>query len=749
MKKTIISIFFILLIPSIIFAANLLDRDEDTAPTSDDMMYCVDDPGGTPTDKKCTVGNVAKGMTSTNLIDTADILYEDELNSVAELETQVSGDFIQQGELLDQDAMDDDSATKPASQQSIKAYVDAQTVTSLTDLSDVNSATDTSGNILVADGSGFESVSISGDVTIDATGAVTIQTGAVGTDEIATDGVDSDEIATDAVGIDEISFIGSSTATVGRILASDGTDFESVVVSGDVTLDSTGKATVNLEYASGSTYKTLDDYWDIFQGNALISGGVVSFDGNTKVDVTGGTAIAKKTDASLEETTFFDFPSTQDLSVTADMNNYIYADYNGGTPQVVITTAATNFWDLDRAFLAQVWYESDNGGTQHIQQLTSQITDYPTKNIRKQFELAGTGVEHVSGQAIGSSGLKVTLTAGVAYSGMHRETTPAFNTGTTDTFKYWEETGGVWGGTSGETDINNTEYNDGTDTQTLANTTKYGTRWVYLDNSSDNMQIILGLESGSLQDALDAQPPSDVPDFITGFCYLVGKIIVKKSAASVSTFSPFTTKFSGSLVQNHDDLGNIQGGTSEEYYHFTATEHTTLEAFAANAALTGLNDVSSATATGGRILVADGTDFESVAISGDITMDSTGVTRSTKALNIPIIKPNDITNKDSVLVWRNILRTFDITRIHAASTEDDSEAELFVVGGDTDGSINWDDFITIEPLYMNEDNIGGVNWYTTNVTTNINWSEIYLEDTIGINWTSGTPNEAKFLLEMK
>jgi len=50
------------------YAASLLDRAADTAPTADDMMYCVNDPAGTPTDKKCTVGNVAKGMTATNMI---------------------------------------------------------------------------------------------------------------------------------------------------------------------------------------------------------------------------------------------------------------------------------------------------------------------------------------------------------------------------------------------------------------------------------------------------------------------------------------------------------------------------------------------------------------------------------------------------------------------------------------------------------------------------------------------------------
>ncbi|MFC1510591.1 beta strand repeat-containing protein [Candidatus Omnitrophota bacterium] len=50
--------------------------------------------------------------------------------------------------------------------------------------------------------------------------------------------------------------------------------------------------------------------------------------------------------------------------------------------------------------------------------------------------------------------------------------------------------------------------------------------------------------------------------------------------------------------------------------------------------LTGLTDVSTATATAGRLLVSDGTDFESMAVSGDASMDGAG------ALDISAITGN-------------------------------------------------------------------------------------------------------------
>ena len=71
-------------------------------------------------------------------------------------------------------------------------------VTALVDLSDVASSTATAGRLLVADGNQFGSVALGGDATLGSTGTLTI--------------------ASDAVGTAEVDFVKSSTATAGRIL---------------------------------------------------------------------------------------------------------------------------------------------------------------------------------------------------------------------------------------------------------------------------------------------------------------------------------------------------------------------------------------------------------------------------------------------------------------------------------------------------------------------------------------------------
>ena len=64
---------------------------------------------------------------------------------------------------------------------------------------DLKMATNTSGHILVADGTSYNPVAVSGDVTISNTGAITIAAGAVENSMLADDAVGADELASNAV----------------------------------------------------------------------------------------------------------------------------------------------------------------------------------------------------------------------------------------------------------------------------------------------------------------------------------------------------------------------------------------------------------------------------------------------------------------------------------------------------------------------------------------------------------------------
>jgi len=69
MKKLYLTIAIILLCLSNAYAKDVLDFTSDTTPTSDDILYVINDPTGSPGDRKVTVGNLAKGMSLLYLSD--------------------------------------------------------------------------------------------------------------------------------------------------------------------------------------------------------------------------------------------------------------------------------------------------------------------------------------------------------------------------------------------------------------------------------------------------------------------------------------------------------------------------------------------------------------------------------------------------------------------------------------------------------------------------------------------------------
>ncbi len=136
----------------------------------------------------------------------------------------------------------------------------------------------TSGYILVADGTDFKSVAVSGDATISTAGALTIANTAVETAMIANDAINGTKIADDAVDSEHYTdgsidtahiadvnittakiandaitgakialFDDAYEATTTHILVADGTDFDNVAMSGDVTISNTGVTSIASE----------------------------------------------------------------------------------------------------------------------------------------------------------------------------------------------------------------------------------------------------------------------------------------------------------------------------------------------------------------------------------------------------------------------------------------------------------------------------------------------------------------------
>ena len=115
--------------------------------------------------------------------------------------------------------MASDSATKVASQQSIKAYVDSQVATAneLSELTDVNITSPADGGLLFYDTTTSKWIDnvVSGDITIADTGVAAISSGVIVNADInASAAIDATKIHDGSVDNTEFSYINGVTSSI-------------------------------------------------------------------------------------------------------------------------------------------------------------------------------------------------------------------------------------------------------------------------------------------------------------------------------------------------------------------------------------------------------------------------------------------------------------------------------------------------------------------------------------------------------
>lgn len=336
-------------------------------------------------------------------------------------------------------------------------------------------------------------------------------------------------------------------------------------------------SSIELLEIGNATYDDLQDFVNSVQSAGFIDGFTLSNSREVlELDVAAGSGIIKITNSAIGVTKFFDFAGVQNVTLTADNINYIYVDYNAGTPQIVATTDRSTI-ELNRHIILGRVYK--NGTTLHI--LNSGVC--VCNIIRKDHErlVERDGFDYISGAILSETGtLNIALTAGVWYMGLNRITTDALDTSVADTFEYKHYGTASWiTDNASATAIDCTHYNDGDDVLGSLGVNNYGVQWVYITTNS-KMWIIYGTENGTLANAEAATPPASIPTYIETMGELVAKIIVRQSGSIISILATQAETYSASAVSNHNELGGIQGGIANEYYHLTSARHTQLAAIA-------------------------------------------------------------------------------------------------------------------------------------------------------------------------
>ena len=365
-----------------------------------------------------------------------------------------------------------------------------------------------------------------------------------------------------------------SYLNIGNILVADMANSSATINGGLwVTSVTANDYKINDAVLGATTFYTVHDWMDMTQSGGLVSGGEITDAGDGSVNVSAGIGLIKTQDSTMGDTRFMRFNAKNQV-LEDGVESWIYVDHNGGDPHISSTTDRTSVRQTDQFILGRVWRDGTDcdiisGGIR--------IDNFVRRNHER---LILRGIERMSGASI-SAGVSVTSaiasTDGVFYLGNLQIQTPDANTEnvglvSSTTYRLYHRNGANW------TKISNLKtlgafYDTGTSTAAVG-VAKYADIWVYVCMEGD-LYIQYGITSGqSLAQAQAALPPSSIPPYLVSNAVLAAKIILKQGDTTFTSIqSAFVTKFTASVVNNHNDLSGIQGGTAGEYYHWTSSEY--------------------------------------------------------------------------------------------------------------------------------------------------------------------------------
>lgn len=303
-----------------------------------------------------------------------------------------------------------------------------------------------------------------------------------------------------------------------------------------------------------------------------IEGFALTNNGNGTVNIATGTAFLRSTNDPYATLVKYTIPAVTNLALTDNATNFLLVDYNGGTPAITVTTNSSTINTETNSIAYAV---SRVGTTLDYVNLVGQNVDANAK-LRIRF-LNQEGIRRANGVALGFVNRNLTLTAGTLFSGLIRINSPAFNTNTPDTFTQVYNNGAVWTRTTGQTQVNNTQYNNAGVLTNLA-VNDYRTDWIYLlPNNPSKLYLVLGTVSHpNIAAARAATPPATLPSELQTLGLLVGRSIIQRLGASVSEVaSAFDVVFPANPVPNHNDLAGLQlAASGVTYGHITDAAQT-------------------------------------------------------------------------------------------------------------------------------------------------------------------------------
>lgn len=366
---------------------------------------------------------------------------------------------------------------------------------------------------------------------------------------VATGTLRTDLSAETAARIAQDVTIGASTNTLRNDLTTETAE--------RVSADNAIAVSTTLSKIGTPTYSTLQHLANFALSPGVSSGGGLTDAGGGNLDVAAGTGFIRATDSDVATLSFINWSASLANAIPANTARYVGVAYNAGNPAVTLKT--TESWDYDTEFpLGRVINEA---GTLYIATYPWVSADN-NANIIEKFDSIGMVARdnRLGGIILSNTGTRnVAVSAGTLLARMSEFPVSAFDTASAGSFVAYHRDGvGGWTRVAGQTQWNNTQYDDGDGTLGLIPVLSFSSRWFYRMTDGSVAMLYGQTVCSALSGCINEPPPSSVPDRINKMGVLIGRFIVMSGATTPDTTqSAFGTPFTAAAVTSHLNLADI------------------------------------------------------------------------------------------------------------------------------------------------------------------------------------------------
>lgn len=304
---------------------------------------------------------------------------------------------------------------------------------------------------------------------------------------------------------------------------------------------------------------------------------------------------------------FFTIPAQNNIAVSdqyGSITYYLTIDYNSGNPIYSLLSDISSVNGSSIYTIMRIWR---TGNELHSIDKDSQALGLADKTSKMLCRSHPYNIDINGGLIIGEitspSNRTITVSSAKVYAGNVEIDVLAFNSSIDRLTLVYN--GGGHKNFQDDLVYNNTQYDDGTQLQTIGNN-KYSKRW-YWRSIGDAKQVfyMLGLNQfNSYSEALAAPLRTDVPAILREHCLLIGFSVVQYNANTGVTTSSIQTNQTLYPTINHDDTLNKSGGSpTGGYNHSDQGINKTNSPEWADIRITGKGLLSTALSVGRQVFV--------------------------------------------------------------------------------------------------------------------------------------------------